>query len=147
MYQIRHCPWHDQQHPRCMGLRPMSQAVPELAAFLLVLFSIRTHTPESGMASALFHSYEKTMRRMFWAEMLDREFRNANRAGFRASLVVNAHTGRPIDVPVPSAPAVARVAPVATAMSKMAPLPVFNRERWSLHSQLQLLRDGAQLAA
>ena len=99
------------------------------------------------MASALFHSYEKTMRRMFWAEMLDREFRNANRAGFRASLVVNAHTGRPIDVPVPGAPAVARVAPGATAMSKMAPLPVIERERWSLHSQLQLLRDGAQLAA
>ena len=99
------------------------------------------------MASALFHSYEKTMRRMFWAEMLDREFRNANRAGFRASLVVNAHTGRPIEVQVPAEPAVAPMVPVATAVSNFAPLPVFKRDRWSLRIQLDMLRNGAALAA
>ena len=96
------------------------------------------------MASALFHGYEKTMRRMFWAEMLDREYRNASKAGFKASLVVHAHTGRPI---ASQAPAAAPVVPETASQRTVTPLAVVKRARWSLQSQLQLLRDSEQMAA
>ena len=61
------------------------------------------------MASAVFLAVERNMRRTFWLELVDQQFRAARAANYRASIVVNTHTGLPIesapDEPAPLAPA------------------------------------------
>jgi hypothetical protein len=51
---------------------------------------------EGEMASNLFQSYERTLRRMHMMNLVDAASA-ARSDGFRASLVVNAHTGLPIE--------------------------------------------------
>lgn len=51
------------------------------------------------MASALFRSYERTLRRVYMMNLVA-TVATERGGGFKASLVVNARTGRPID-PVP----------------------------------------------
>lgn len=48
------------------------------------------------MASATFTAYDKTMRRTHLLIMLNREIEAENAKRFRASLVVNPRTGRPL---------------------------------------------------
>ena len=50
------------------------------------------------MASAVFLAVERNMRRTFWLELVDQQFREARAANYRASIVVNTHTGLPIEL-------------------------------------------------
>ena len=45
------------------------------------------------MASLNFLSYERTLRKVYWQQMIDRELDIARKSRFKASLVVNSHTG------------------------------------------------------
>lgn len=56
------------------------------------------------MASALFHSYDRTLRRVYMMNLVERAASELN-GGFKASLIVNARTGRPIEAgPMPYEP-------------------------------------------
>lgn len=48
------------------------------------------------MASALFQSYERTLRRVYMMNLVETVATERN-GGFKASLVVNARTGHPIE--------------------------------------------------
>jgi hypothetical protein len=63
------------------------------------------------MASALFLTYERNMKRQFWMNILDAQVETTRRLNFRASLINNPITGRPIEPWPVSAPEVARAAP------------------------------------
>lgn len=52
------------------------------------------------MASPLFEVYDRNLRRMFWLCFID-QLESDRRNSFRASLIVNAHTGRPIGAEKP----------------------------------------------
>lgn len=54
------------------------------------------------MASPTFQSYERTLRKIFWQQLVDRELEMARQSRFRASIVVNARDAmmaRPHAVP------------------------------------------------
>ncbi len=49
------------------------------------------------MSSPLFLSYERNMRRQFWMNILDAQVEQVRRETFRASIVANPITGRPLE--------------------------------------------------
>ncbi len=53
------------------------------------------------MASALFQTYDRNLRRVHMLTLLE-HMAAEQRPAFRASLVVNAHTGLPVDLAVKS---------------------------------------------
>lgn len=48
------------------------------------------------MASPMFEVYDRNLRRIYWLCFIDDQLSNGKRSSFKASLVVNAHTGKPI---------------------------------------------------
>lgn len=48
------------------------------------------------MASPMFEVYDRNLRRIYWLCFIDDQLNSDKRGNWRASLVVNAHTGRPI---------------------------------------------------
>lgn len=49
------------------------------------------------MASSNFQTYDRNLRRIYWLCFIDDQLNSGKRDTFKASLVVNAHTGRPIE--------------------------------------------------
>jgi hypothetical protein len=50
------------------------------------------------MASALFRSYERNMKRQFWMNLIDYQVDEVRRKNFRASIVSNPFTGLPLPI-------------------------------------------------
>jgi hypothetical protein len=78
---------------------------PPLSDFRTAELAAELHDPsmkrvqrrqEGEMASALFQSYERTLRRVYMMNLVETVATERN-GGFKASLVVNARTGHPIE--------------------------------------------------
>jgi hypothetical protein len=50
------------------------------------------------MASPLFTSYERNMKRQFWMNLIEYQFEEGRRKNFRASIVSNPYSGKPVPV-------------------------------------------------
>ena len=53
------------------------------------------------MASTNFTAYDRTLRKIYWQNLIDQQLEANTTARFRASLVVNARTGGPIEQDLP----------------------------------------------
>lgn len=48
------------------------------------------------MASPMFQVYDRNLRRIYWLSFIDDQLNSDKRKNWRASLLVNAHTGQPL---------------------------------------------------
>lgn len=67
------------------------------------------------MASPMFEVYDRNLRRIYWLSFIDDQLNSNKRNNWRASLLVNAQTGRPIAENEPEPPEALRRLSLRTA--------------------------------